>query len=528
MKKTPSGCIERLPSGRYRYRLPRSLGGGERQAGETCDTREEAAEQLRALLEHLRAQPRPEAGTLRAWGETWLAEREKRGLSSYAGDCSRWRQHVAQSDLADLSLSAIRPPHVLAWVRWLAERRAARQRIGGGRARDGAKLSRQTQQHCLKLVQLALADAVLEGLIPSNPAAEVSVVPEDEGDDLDAWTWLTLEEIAEVLRCERIPLPLRLLYAVAIFTGLRAGELRALRWERVRLEADRPQILVAKSNRRKSTKSGKPRAVPLLPPALQALRSLWETAGQPAEGLVFPGAGGRQRPMHDDFGWADRSRGVQGVQRGHRTLAGIRDGVRFHDLRHTCASHLLQGSWGRRWTLEEVRDFLGHSSITVTQRYAHLDQRRLHEAAAETPGSAPRLAPRAAPALSQLSSVGPVGFEPTTNGLKDSRTTKAYQGDNAAVVRSWCADGGESARAVVALAASGQMVPGVLLQGLAKAVLKSAAVRLAEQILQGGPFALDRALELAELVLQGEEAGGAVSTVDTAKPRAELARKRTA
>ena len=150
------------------------------------------------------------------------------------------------------------------------------------------------------------------------------------------------------------------------------------------------------------------------------------------------------------------------------------------------------------------------------------------DAAAATAGVGAQMGFKSIQNLTSVPSVGPVGFEPTTNGLKDSRTTKAYQGDNAAVVRSWCADGGESARAVVALAASGQMVPGVLLQGLAKAVLKSAAVRLAEQILQGGPFALDRALELAELVLQGEEAGGAVSTVDTAKPRAELARKRTA
>jgi integrase len=46
--------------------------------------------------------------------------------------------------------------------------------------------------------------------------------------------------------------------------------------------------------------------------------------------------------------------------------------VRFHDLRHTCASHLVSGTWGRAWRLEEVRDYLGHSNISVTQRYAHM------------------------------------------------------------------------------------------------------------------------------------------------------------
>jgi hypothetical protein len=49
----------------------------------------------------------------------------------------------------------------------------------------------------------------------------------------------------------------------------------------------------------------------------------------------------------------------------------------LHDLRHTCASHLVQGSWApaliaRPLRLEEVRDWLGHQDIATTQRYAHL------------------------------------------------------------------------------------------------------------------------------------------------------------
>lgn len=58
--------------------------------------------------------------------------------------------------------------------------------------------------------------------------------------------------------------------------------------------------------------------------------------------------------------------------------------VRFHDLRHTCASHLVMGSWGRPWRLEEVRQMLGHSSITATERYAHLAPEVLWGLASET------------------------------------------------------------------------------------------------------------------------------------------------
>lgn len=46
--------------------------------------------------------------------------------------------------------------------------------------------------------------------------------------------------------------------------------------------------------------------------------------------------------------------------------------MRFHDFRHTFASHLVMGTWGRAWRVEEVQVLLGHTSITTTQRYAHL------------------------------------------------------------------------------------------------------------------------------------------------------------
>jgi len=55
-----------------------------------------------------------------------------------------------------------------------------------------------------------------------------------------------------------------------------------------------------------------------------------------------------------------------------RSAAGMRADVRVHDLRHTCASHLIMGTWGRAWRLEEVQVVLGHASRTTTERYARL------------------------------------------------------------------------------------------------------------------------------------------------------------
>ena len=44
--------------------------------------------------------------------------------------------------------------------------------------------------------------------------------------------------------------------------------------------------------------------------------------------------------------------------------------LRWHDLRHTCASSLVSGWLGRRWSLEETKEFMGHISRSSTERYA--------------------------------------------------------------------------------------------------------------------------------------------------------------
>ena len=59
--------------------------------------------------------------------------------------------------------------------------------------------------------------------------------------------------------------------------------------------------------------------------------------------------------------------------------------IRWHDLRHTCASWMVSG-WigGRRWGLEEVQALLGHAEHKMTERSAHLAQSALEKAALET------------------------------------------------------------------------------------------------------------------------------------------------
>jgi integrase len=135
--------------------------------------------------------------------------------------------------------------------------------------------------------------------------------------------------------------------------------------------------------------------VPLFPAALGALRKIFELVLKNDRGLVFANAAGGMYAVGHDFGWEDvkDQRAKGGVRPGARSRLGIKRKVRFHDLRHSCASHLVMGTWGRRWSIEEVSKFLGHSDIQVTQRYAHLADTALHRAA-EMTANLPKICPR--------------------------------------------------------------------------------------------------------------------------------------
>jgi len=206
-----------------------------------------------------------------------------------------------------------------------------------------------------------------------------------------------------LLTCEKIPLENRLIFQFAIFSGLRRGEIFGLRWEDVKLDDDVPHVTVRHSWN-SPTKAGKVRELPLLAPAAEALRT-WRTRSKPGR-LVFAAEHGGCHHKSYDAGWSDKKDRARGTQLGWKSVAGITRHVRFHDLRHTCASHLVSGTWSREWRTEEVRDYIGHANVTVTQRYAHLAPDALrgavsrtalnvaHNAAPQASRLAPRLAPR--------------------------------------------------------------------------------------------------------------------------------------
>lgn len=207
-------------------------------------------------------------------------------------------------------------------------------------------------------------------------------IPKMPRTDEDAWTFLTADELDDffaLLESDLARDDQRAIFSVAVFAGLRKNELWGLQWGDLTLDGPRPQIHVRRQGRDKPTKSGKPRRVPCFPPAAAALERWRQVKPGVGSAFVWPSKGGGPHHKDYDAGWV----------RLHRLLAVARS-VRFHDLRHTFASHLVMGTWGRAWRLEEVQQVLGHVSIETTQRYAHLAPDSILSLAAEHRLTEPR------------------------------------------------------------------------------------------------------------------------------------------
>ncbi|MGH8644168.1 MAG: tyrosine-type recombinase/integrase [Gammaproteobacteria bacterium] len=176
--------------------------------------------------------------------------------------------------------------------------------------------------------------------------------------------WISREEADRLIFCAKhiqrashLPDFIRL----AINTGMRRGELLGLEWERLDLEANLIHLNAH------HTKAGKRRSVPLNAEAREAImeRACFRAQHCPASPWVFCDRSGRRigEVKHSFATACKRARIVA---------------FRIHDLRHTCAAWLVSAGV----PLAEVRDLLGHSSITMTERYAHLAPENVRAAVA--------------------------------------------------------------------------------------------------------------------------------------------------
>jgi integrase len=142
---------------------------------------------------------------------------------------------------------------------------------------------------------------------------------------------------------------------LALSTGMRRGEIMNLKWSDVDLA--RGSILL------QTTKNGEQRFIPLVGLALELLRS--KHISQSADSLIFPAPHSQSKPISIRSAWETALR-----------KAGVAN-FRFHDLRHTAASYLAMD----QASLLEIGTLLGHKTVQMTKRYAHLSNAHIYATA---------------------------------------------------------------------------------------------------------------------------------------------------
>ena len=141
---------------------------------------------------------------------------------------------------------------------------------------------------------------------------------------------------------------------MALYTGMRRGELFKLQWDDIDL--DRGFIFL------RDPKGNKGQKIPLNDGARQTLAKMPKTSE-----YVFPGKGGGQR--------VDINKAVNKIKKAAGLPAGFRP---LHGLRHTYASMLASSGKVDIYTLQKL---MTHKSPSMTQRYAHLRDDALRQAA---------------------------------------------------------------------------------------------------------------------------------------------------
>lgn len=222
-----------------------------------------------------------------------------------------------------------------------------------------------------------LSEGVELGLIRENPATRLRLATPPRRD----MTVLTAAEIRALAEAIERPSD-RLAVYVAAYTGLRAGELWALRRQDVDLTSGQPRLVVGRTLTsesghlifRNATKTDGSRRVVSLPTFLaNMLATHLATLPAAADSLVFtsPGGGGTSRRREGEGGAVRHELFVRRAFRPAvtRALPPAKHNLRWHDLRHTCASLLIHS--GASVLLVQKR--LGHSSATTTlDRYGWL------------------------------------------------------------------------------------------------------------------------------------------------------------
>ena len=273
------------------------------------------------------------------------AEKTLRGYKSI-------RVVIAKSALATRAVVAVTPAALEKYVAWRRERRWWTVREGDVfriERRVGATATNATINRDLLLLSAAFNRLKRLGQFSENPAARVPRLKETK----KARVALSKEDASLLLAaCDP---PLRLLVLAGLLTGARAGELTRLNW--CDLDFTNKRISLYRPKTRTGT------SIPLHSALAAELKRVKKARGKVGDSdTVFLSRNGT-RYVSYKRAWTTAVK---------RAGLGDRKGLVFHSLRHSFATAFLQNGAA----ITDLKELLGHQSITTTQIYAGMVDRR--------------------------------------------------------------------------------------------------------------------------------------------------------
>jgi integrase len=262
---------------------------------------------------------------------------DKRDAKNQERQLHVWKDKIGDKLIADIT------PAVVVQVR--DELKA--ERASGSGQRSGATVNR-----FLAVLSHLFSVAVRDWQwADQNPVKGVSRLKEPAG----RVRYLSDAEREALLASSSDLSPTLLLIVVlALSTGARRGEIMSLRWKDVDLSGGRAILQQTKNNER--------RVIPIAGYALELFKQHSKVRQFDSE-LVFPD------PRDSSKSWS-----FEATWRKAREAANLED-FRFHDLRHSAASYLAMNGA----TTAEIAEVLGHKTLQMVKRYAHLSDQHISD-----------------------------------------------------------------------------------------------------------------------------------------------------
>lgn len=226
----------------------------------------------------------------------------------------------------------ILPKHIEAFKEWLRIER---------------KLKNASINRYLEIMSKMFNLGIDNGNLSTNPVSKVKKLQEDN----HKIRFLTTEE--EIRLYKTLPEFLKPIVTVALQTGMRRGEILNLKWSNIDFDYGFIELL--------QTKSGKARKIPISEKAMVVFNNLHAKTGSEYV-FINPETGLPYVDIKKSFNKATANANIKNF--------------RFHDLRHTVATRLVE----KGIDLLVVMEILGHSKIETTMRYAHPIPKRKSDA----------------------------------------------------------------------------------------------------------------------------------------------------